>query len=257
MSKARTYKALAVVLRKTKLGEKDLIVTLLGQDGSLIRAVAKGARKPGGSMAAKFELFNVIDAMFAQGRNLDVVTDARFVPGTARCTFGLEQSACAAPIAELVCMVAQEGLEHPRLYDMTAKAFGCIAGASPNSALAIAAADLLKTLASEGLRPSFDVCVSCAGPVDMGVADSRVAMSFEDGGIVCDSCRRPPQAVLVESRTVELAKAMLYARFDDILEWDVDVRDLFASLQFARQWTRTHAGRDLKSLDFLFTGGLY
>ena len=63
--------------------------------------------------------------------------------------------------------------------------------------------------------------------------------------------------MLVEARTVQLAKAMLYARFDDILEWDVDVRDLFAALQFARQWTRTHAGRDLKSLDFLFTGGLY
>ena len=42
----RTRNDRVVVLRKTKLGESDLILTLLSSDGSQIRAVAKGARKP-------------------------------------------------------------------------------------------------------------------------------------------------------------------------------------------------------------------
>ena len=37
-----TYDARAIVLRKTKLGESDLILALLAEDGSQIRAVAKG-----------------------------------------------------------------------------------------------------------------------------------------------------------------------------------------------------------------------
>ena len=51
-----TYTARAIVLRKTKLGESDLIVTLLAQDGSQARAVAKGARKPSSPFAARLEL---------------------------------------------------------------------------------------------------------------------------------------------------------------------------------------------------------
>ena len=50
-----TYDARAIVLRKTKLGESDLIVTLLAQDGSQARAVAKGARKPARPFAARLE----------------------------------------------------------------------------------------------------------------------------------------------------------------------------------------------------------
>ncbi|MBQ3328952.1 MAG: recombination protein O N-terminal domain-containing protein, partial [Eggerthellaceae bacterium] len=65
MSASRTYKARGIVLRKTKLGEKDLIVTLLSEDGSLLRAVAKGARKPGGSLAARIDLFRVVAALLA------------------------------------------------------------------------------------------------------------------------------------------------------------------------------------------------
>ena len=49
----RTYRARAVVLDRTKRGEQDLILTLLGSDGSQLRAVAKGARKPGGRLAAE------------------------------------------------------------------------------------------------------------------------------------------------------------------------------------------------------------
>ena len=48
-----TYPLRALVLRRTKLGESDLILTLLAADGSLAKAVAKGARKPTSSFAAR------------------------------------------------------------------------------------------------------------------------------------------------------------------------------------------------------------
>ena len=54
---ADTYSLQALVLRKTKLGETDLIVTLLAQDGRQVRAVAKGARKPNSSFASRLEIF--------------------------------------------------------------------------------------------------------------------------------------------------------------------------------------------------------
>ena len=67
MAKLQTYKTLALVLRKTKLGERDLIVTLLAESGALLKCVAKGARKPGGSFAANgsFSVASFIFEAFA------------------------------------------------------------------------------------------------------------------------------------------------------------------------------------------------
>ena len=46
MARARTYPVEAVVLQRIRMGESDLALTLLCDDGQQRRAVAKGARKP-------------------------------------------------------------------------------------------------------------------------------------------------------------------------------------------------------------------
>ena len=54
---AKAYNERCIVLRHTKLGETDVIVTMLASDGSQVRAVAKGLRKPGNRIGARLELF--------------------------------------------------------------------------------------------------------------------------------------------------------------------------------------------------------
>ena len=44
----KTTRLKAIVLDRTKLAEQDLILTMLSDSGEERRAVAKGARKPGG-----------------------------------------------------------------------------------------------------------------------------------------------------------------------------------------------------------------
>ena len=94
-----TYSTRALVLRRTKLGESDLILTLLSEDGSQKRAVAKGARRPKSSFAARTEPFCVIDALCATGRSLDILKEARLVAAHDALRCNLEASAAAAPVA--------------------------------------------------------------------------------------------------------------------------------------------------------------
>ena len=63
-----TYAARALVLRRTKLGESDVICTLLSSDGSQVRAVAKGARKPTSTFSSRLEVFAVCDLLLSRGR---------------------------------------------------------------------------------------------------------------------------------------------------------------------------------------------
>ena len=257
----RTYKIRGLVLKKTKLAEKDLVVSLLSEDGSLVQAVAKGARKPGGSYAARLELFAAVDAMLARGRSLDVIVEARRCDDVGALDWTLEKSACAAPLAELLAAVAQPQLEQPRIFDMACRAFACIGDrcVTPESALAVAAAALWKVMAQIGYRPSFAHCVLCGEPVDAvetGVQTDRiesVALSIADGGIVCDACPRPADAFVASAGDIRWCATLLMGRYDDIVSWNVDPHVSYAALQLARQWARVHVGKNLKSLDFLFT----
>jgi len=78
-SKSKQYKARAIVLKTTKLGESDKILSLYSRDYGPIRAVAKGARKINSSFGSKAEVLTCFDALIAKGRNLDILTQTSLV----------------------------------------------------------------------------------------------------------------------------------------------------------------------------------
>lgn len=160
-----TYSLRALVLRRTKLGESDLILTLLSEDGSQKRAVAKGARRPKSSFAARTEPFCVIDALCATGRSLDILKEARLVAAHDALRCNLEASAAAAPVAELLARMSQRDLANPRLFQSAMRVLDAMDGVDDNHCAALSAAELLKILAFSGLRPSLEVCVGCGEPV--------------------------------------------------------------------------------------------
>ena len=70
------YRDSAVVLRVTKLGEADRIVTLLTRREGRVRAVAKGVRRTKSRFGSRLEPFSHVDLQLYAGRNLDIVTQA-------------------------------------------------------------------------------------------------------------------------------------------------------------------------------------
>ena len=252
-----TYTARAIVLRKTKLGESDLIVTLLVQDGSQARAVAKGARKPSSPFAARLELYSSVDLLCSEGRNLDIVKEARIASSHERLRRDLEHAACAAPMAELLDRVTQKGLANPRLFALTEAALGALDAAKAPQAPAVCAAHLLKALALSGLRPSLSSCAVCGAEVRGGAEAGTVPLSFCEGGIVCPACRPSVEARDVPGATVAWCRALMGSTFAEIAEIDVPPSASFAVLRFCQQWAHEHVGANLKSLNFLFTCGLF
>ncbi len=252
-----TYAARIIVLRKTKLGEADLILTMLAEDGSQIRAVAKGARKPAGSFAARLELYSVADALFARGRTLDIVKEARLVESNERLRRDMEHAAAAAPMAELLDRETQMGLENPQLFLLTQAAFSCLGNAQVDKAPLICAAHLLKALAFAGLRPNLDTCVTCGSPVSLERPDGFVHLSYHEGGVICPACSAHTETTLVPVSTIATIKVLLSSTFSELAVSDRDVSSAFAALRFCQQWIREHVGANLKSFNFLFTCGMF
>lgn len=253
----QTYTARAIVLRKTKLGESDLILTMLAEDGSQVRAVAKGARKPSSSFAARLELYSVVDVLMAKGRNLDIVKEARLLESNERLRLDMEHAAAAAPMAELLDRETQLGLANPKLFALTQAGFACLGTVEASLAPAICAAHLLKALAFAGLRPSLHECVGCGASVASGRPDAYAAFSYREGGVVCNTCRPHVETVMIPEATLGWMRAFLASTFAELAAMDIDSSTSFSVLRVCQQWIREHVGANLKSLNFLFTSGLF
>ena len=79
MPRPRVYKTEAIVLRQRKLGEADKIVTLFSPQKGKIDAVAKGVRKTRSRISGHVEPLTFGSYLLAEGRDLDIVTQAETV----------------------------------------------------------------------------------------------------------------------------------------------------------------------------------
>ncbi len=254
-----TYRARVLVIRKTKLGETDLILTMLAEDGSQLRAVAKGARKPSGAFSSRLELFSEADVLLVRGKSLDIVKEARLVCGNAQVRESLERASAASVMVELLDRATQPDLPSPKLFPMTHAALAALAAADVAHAPAICAAHLLKTYAFAGVRPTLAECSLCGEPLAAGeglAASGLVAFSVSEGGALCDACATP-DSIRVSAVTLAWARALLSSKFSDIAATEIDQAAIFDVLRLCQTWGQVHLSAHLRSLTFLFTCGLF
>ena len=77
MTRPRTYRTEALVLRQASLGEADLLLSLLTPDQGKLRAVARGARRVTSRLVGHLEPLTRVNLAVARGRTRDVITQAQ------------------------------------------------------------------------------------------------------------------------------------------------------------------------------------
>lgn len=257
---SRNYTQRALVLKKTKLSESDLILTLLAEDGSQKQLVAKGARKPASSFSSRLELFSVVDLLCVEGRSLDIVKEARLIEGHEALRSSVELTYAASPLLELLSKVSQQNLKNDKLYASTIVALSAICSSPIELAPALCAAQLLKVLAFEGLRPTFVQCASCGRQADTFEDQGKIyspRFSFEGGGVLCPDCSAHSEVMHLSTATLSWADFLLRSAYSDILGRTVELEASFDVLRLCQGLIRAQLGIRLKSLDMLFTCGLF
>ena len=212
-----TSKTTALVLKKTKLGETDLIITLLDEEGLQRRAVAKGARKPGSFLAAPLELYQLVEVQLSSGRSLEIVTDARVLDTHANCRSDIEHSAAAAAVVELAEKATSQSNPEPLLFAMTEAALKNLEEASGSAIYLISLACLLKLCAALGVHP-----------------DAR-------------------EIAAGNTLLADWVDLLLGARFADLQEYQgPEYQPLLIDLrEFTQRWIERHLEIKLKSLGFI------
>lgn len=122
MAQPRSYSAEAIVLKHSDLGEADRIVTLFTPYKGKVRAVAKGTRRPISKKAGHLELLCYSRLQIAQGRNLDIVTQAQSIESFVQLRNQLWHMTCGFYLAELVDRFIEDDAQHTDVYNLLLQA---------------------------------------------------------------------------------------------------------------------------------------
>ena len=203
---SRLYRDTAVVLRTYRLGEADRIVVLLTEDHGKVRAVAKGVRKTTSKFGARLEPMSHVRLLLAQGRVLDIVSQADVVETIAPLVADLDHLTNGMAVLEAADQMALDREPVPHLYRMVVGALRTIA---ERSGPLVVPGFYWKLLAAEGVRPELDVCVRC------GEAGPLVAFDMDQGGVLCRTCR---SGAALSEGALQVMRMILGGRLNEALD---------------------------------------
>ncbi|MCP4423330.1 MAG: DNA repair protein RecO [Chloroflexi bacterium] len=246
MSRERTFRSEAIVLKRIDFGEADRLLTLYSREKGKIKAVAKGARKPQSRKTGHVELFMRSDMFFAQGRDLAIITQAEMVDGYAALRGDLVRTTYAAYAAELLDRFTVEDDRHVGIYNLLADALSWVATADD---LMLAARYYeLRLLSQTGFQPQLFKCVACGEPIQ----EQDQFFSAELGGLLCPDC------YTVDRRAEPISSvAVKVLRYLQTRKWGTAAvlqlkRPLHRELERIMHYYLTYIlERNLKSVDFL------
>ncbi len=207
MPKPRNYQTEAIIIKKTKLGEADRILTLYTPHLGKIQAVAKGVRRPRSKMAGHLELLTHSQVSLARGRNLDTITGSLTINSFLPLKTDLWLTSCALYVTELVNQFTADHIENYPLFQLLLETMHhlCQTG-SKELVLRCFELHLLNEI---GYRPQLQHCVSCHSTLQ------PVTNSFcpSAGGVLCPNCSQ--HQPLTYPTSVNAVKVLRFLQSND------------------------------------------
>ncbi|MCB8969151.1 MAG: DNA repair protein RecO [Ardenticatenaceae bacterium] len=246
MSRERTFRSEAIVLRRSDFGEADRLLTLFSREFGKIRAIAKGARKPQSRKTGHVELFMRSRFLFAKGHDLQIITQAELVEAYPDLRADLVRATYASYACELLDRFTEEEDRHLDMYDLLAEALGWFA--SSHDVRLVARYYELQLLSQAGFQPQLFYCLHCREPIQ----EQDQFFSAELGGLLCPNCHGADRRAKPISAVAVKVLRYLQTRPWETVQMLQLKRPLHAELEPILHDYITHLlERELKSVDFL------
>ncbi|HEX9765881.1 MAG TPA: DNA repair protein RecO [Nitriliruptorales bacterium] len=235
------YRDQGIVLRTYKLGETDRILNILCQGRGLVRAVAKGVRRPGSKFGGRLESYSHVDLQFYEGRNLDVINQAELIAPFDKVRADYALSACAATMAEATDRVVQEGERNLRVFLLLRAGLQALDAQPPYPAIFLDAF-LLRLASASGFHVFTEACASCraAGP--------HAFLNVARGGMLCVDCA-PPGTKALDRPTIALVQLLASDQWRGLVAGADAEEPRRTAAAFVRAFVEHHFDRQLRSYD--------
>ncbi|MFC1966607.1 DNA repair protein RecO [Chloroflexota bacterium] len=248
MTKPRTYQTEAIIIKKTKLGEADSILTLYTPDLGKIQGFAKSLRKPKSKMAGHLELLTHSLVSLARGRNLDTITGSQTINSFLPLKSNLELTSYALYVTELVNQFTADHVENHPLFRSLLETLEQLCQTS-KSELVLRYFEL-QLLNEVGYRPQLQQCITCHQPL------KPVTNSFcsSAGGMLCPDCYQgQPLSRPISVNALKVLRLLQNSDYGTVNRLALN-RELSNELETViRDYLKYHLERDIKSVAWLDT----
>ena len=181
---SRSQRVEAIVLKHADFGEADRLLTLYCREQGKIRALAKGARKPGSRKGGHLEPFSRVSLLLGSGRDLQIVQQAEAIETNSAFSEDLVALGYASYAVELLDKFSGDHDENRALYRLLRDTLERLSGGAdlqlPVRFYEVRLLDLV------GFRPELQNCLNCKKQIQ---AEDQF-FSFEQGGVLCPDCGR-------------------------------------------------------------------
>lgn len=246
MSKPRTYQTEAIIIKKTKLGEADSILTFYTPDMGKIQGFAKSLRKPKSKLAGHLELLTHSLVSLARGRNIDTITGSQTINSFLPLKTDLKLSSYALYATELVNQFTAEHIENNLLFQLLLDTLHQLCQVDDGDlVLRYFEINLLNMI---GYRPHLHQCVNCHKTLDPVVN----YFSTVAGGVLCPDCRYSQASVYPLSvNALKVFRLMQNSDYSTINRLKMNP-ELSRELKLImRYYIRYLLERDLRSADWM------
>jgi len=219
MSKPRTYQTEAVIIKKTKLREADVIFTLFTPHLGKIQAFAKSVRKTRSKMAGHLELLTYSQISLARGRNLDTIIGSQTINSFLPLKSDLWLTSCGLYITELVNQFTADNVESFSLFQLLLATMEQLCQtANRDMTLRYFEIHLLNEV---GYRPQLHQCVSCQKALEPAVN----SFSSGSGGMLCPDCAvNHPSSYPLSVNAQKVLRLLQNSDFSTVDRLKVDAR---------------------------------
>ena len=247
MSRIRSYRTEAIVIRRRDFAESDRLLTLYSREHGKISAIAKGARKPQSRKTGHVELFMRTKFLIAKAKDLDIATQAEMIEGYAELREDLVRTTYASYAVELLDRFTPEEEQHREVYDLLASALHWF-GVSDNLLL-VARFYELRLLSYLGYQPQLFHCVGSNNEIQ----DEDQFFSADLGGLLAPTYETYDfKARPISASAVKLLRFLQTRRWSDVQNIHLK-RSLHAELEAIMSHYISHLlERNVESLDLLY-----
>ena len=237
----RLEKVQSFVLATINYGESDRIVSLFTLEHGRLSAFARKSRNSRKRFGASLEMFARIEAYVGIKQGLSVLRQADILTLFPGIRAALPKIAYALYACELVNVMTPEGHPLPRLFRLLSAYLNRLEICEANEAeRRFFEINLLNIL---GYRPSLETCCRCGA-----LFGDRGAMGQDNGEFTCGNCSAHGKPL--SPLTLERMLACLRTGTFGLVDFPEQVlSQAGAALDDA---IYVHAGRRLKSLDFIW-----
>ena len=246
MTKPRNYKTEAIIIKKTKLGEADRILTFYTPHLGKIQGVAKGVRRPRSKMSGHLELLTHSQVSFARGKNLDTVTGSQTINSFFNVKSDLMLISYALYITELVNKFTEYSIEDNPLFELLLETLFNLKQET-NNELALRYFEL-HLLDHAGYRPQLHHCVACRCSLK-AVTNS---FSLKAGGVLCPGCNSTqPNTISISCNSLRLLRLLQDSDYSILPNIEVKAPTAHETEWILRSYIRYLLERDIKSVAWL------